>query len=163
MIFRQLGWLLVAFAAAAPPAHGKRLTPRTTVCVAQLELQPAQRELFRGKLHLILDKNSGWEAWDAEFADVVARELIPINSERADEESELDFTIAPVSNSKRDWQEIMVGAGICTTEGPKICQGGTFRFPMQQTANSAAKIVMRELFTSNNLIPPCQEEWFDMD
>lgn len=162
MFIREMGCALIVFTTLIPPAYG-RLTPQTTVCVAALKRQTAKAELFQGKLQLNVNKKSGWKAWDAEFADVIARELIPINLKRSDEKTTLEFMIAPVSSAKRAWLHIMVGVGICTTEGQKICQGGTFRFPVQHDASNAAKIVMRELFTSSNQVPPCKEEWITVN
>lgn len=143
--------------------YAKRLTPQKRACVAGLKHQKSNAELFGGKLQLEVRKNRKWGAWDAKFSDVVVNEVKAINLKRDNNSSKLHFLLVPSSSAKRTWLHIMVGLGICTTVGKKICKGGTFRFPTSQDPVSAAKAVMAEMFGPGGQFSTCKEEWIDMN
>ncbi len=155
-------FLLLAFT-QNDAAYSKRLAPRTGVCVAGLKHQEDNAGLFQGELQLEVRKDPDWEEWDAKFSDVVINDVKAINLKQNKNSSKLHFLLVPSSSAKRTWLHIMVGLGVWTTVGKKICKGGTFRFPMSQDPVSAAKSIMAEMFGAGGQFPPCKEEWFEVN
>lgn len=155
--------ILAWFFAMGASVYGATLQPLRIACVSGLEHQEPHAGKFQGKLQLEIRKNAGWNEWDAKFSDVVLNETKQLNTKRTHSSNVLHFLLTPSSSAKHRWGHIVVGLGICTVDKKKACKAGTFRFPITQDPTGAAKSVMSEMFGSGGRLPPCKEEWFDMN